>query len=54
VPTTKGLAAQVFYAVAERDVNIEMLSAGASDVAYYFVVKRGHGFSNQSSPLMLF
>ncbi|MBN2230368.1 MAG: aspartate kinase [Candidatus Thorarchaeota archaeon] len=38
--TTRGLAARVFSAVAESGVNVEMFSAGASDVAYYFIVKR--------------
>lgn len=37
--TTKGLAARVFSAVAEKEVNIEMFSAGASEVAYYFIVR---------------
>jgi len=37
--TTKGLAARVFSAVAESGVNVEMFSAGASEVAYYFIVK---------------
>jgi len=36
---TKGLAARVFSAVAESGVNVEMFSAGASDVAYYFIVR---------------
>ena len=40
VITTKGLAARVFSAVAEFGVNVEMFSAGASDVAYYFIVKQ--------------
>ena len=35
---TKGLAARVFQSVAEADVNVEMISAGASSVAYYFIV----------------
>jgi len=35
----KGLAARVFSAVAGQDINIEMTSAGASEVAYYFIVK---------------
>jgi len=35
----KGLAARVFSAVAEKEINIEMTSAGASEVAYYFIVK---------------
>lgn len=38
--TTKGLAARVFSAVAEKGVNVEMFSAGASDVAYYFIVQQ--------------
>jgi aspartate kinase len=37
---TKGLAAKVFTAVAREKVNVEMISAGASDVAYYFIVDR--------------
>jgi aspartate kinase len=37
---TNGLAAQVFTAVAREEINIEMISAGASDVAYYFIVKQ--------------
>jgi len=40
VITTKGLAARVFSAVAEMGVNVEMFSAGASDVAYYFIVQQ--------------
>ncbi|MCJ7817579.1 MAG: aspartate kinase, partial [Candidatus Thorarchaeota archaeon] len=40
VITTKGLAARVFSAVAESGVNVEMFSAGASDVAYYFIVQQ--------------
>lgn len=36
---TKGLAAQVFKAVADEGVNVEMISAGASSVAYYFIIK---------------
>ncbi|NWF95047.1 MAG: aspartate kinase [Candidatus Thorarchaeota archaeon] len=38
---TKGIAAMVFSAVAERGINVEMISAGASEVAYYFLVPRG-------------
>ena len=34
-----GIAAKVFNAVAEKGINIEMISAGASEVAYYFIVK---------------
>jgi len=40
VLTTKGLAARVFSSVAEVGVNVEMFSAGASDVAYYFIVRQ--------------
>ncbi|MHA1135307.1 MAG: aspartate kinase [Candidatus Thorarchaeota archaeon] len=40
VITTKGVAARVFSAVAEMGVNVEMFSAGASDVAYYFIVQQ--------------
>jgi len=40
VISTKGLAARVFSAVADSGVNVEMFSAGASDVAYYFIVKQ--------------
>ena len=36
---TTGLAAKVFTAVAQRGINIEMISAGASEIAYYFIVK---------------
>ncbi|MDI6732765.1 MAG: ACT domain-containing protein [Planctomycetota bacterium] len=36
---TKGLAARVFRAVADANINVEMISAGASAVAYYFIVK---------------
>jgi aspartate kinase len=38
---TEGLAAKVFSAVAERKINVEMISAGASEVAYYFTVSQG-------------
>jgi aspartokinase/homoserine dehydrogenase 1 len=34
----KGIAARVFTAVARSDVNVAMISAGASTVAYQFVV----------------
>lgn len=33
------MAAIVFSAVSEVKINIEMISAGASDVASYFIVK---------------
>lgn len=35
----KGVAARVFSAVAEEDINVEMISSGASEVAYYFIVR---------------
>lgn len=35
----KGVAARVFSAVAEENINVEMISSGASEVAYYFIVK---------------
>lgn len=38
--STKGLAAKVFSAVAAEGINVEMFSAGASEVAYYFIVKK--------------
>lgn len=34
----KGVAAGVFSAVAEENINVEMISSGASEVAYYFIV----------------
>lgn len=34
----RGVAARVFTAVAEENINIEMMSSGASEVAYYFIV----------------
>ncbi|MCF2135911.1 MAG: aspartate kinase [Candidatus Thorarchaeota archaeon] len=37
--TTHGLAARVFSAVARKGVNVEMFAAGASEVAYYFIVR---------------
>ncbi|MHA2117938.1 MAG: aspartate kinase [Candidatus Thorarchaeota archaeon] len=40
--TTKGLAAKVFSAVAREDINVEMISSGASEVAYYFIVRYEH------------
>lgn len=36
---TPGLAAKIFNAVAEKQINVEMISSGASDVATYFIVK---------------
>ncbi|MFH0887838.1 MAG: aspartate kinase [Planctomycetota bacterium] len=38
----RGLAARVFKAVSEIGVNVEMISAGHSSVAYYFIVKEPH------------
>jgi hypothetical protein len=35
----KGIAAQCFTAVAERNVNVEMISFGPSEVAVYFLVR---------------
>lgn len=37
---TKGVAARVFKAVAARNVNVDLISAGASMVAYHFTVDR--------------
>lgn len=34
----EGLAARVFSAVAQKSINVEMFAAGASHVAYYFIV----------------
>ncbi len=36
--STKGVAARVFKAVASKNVNVELISAGASTVAYHFTV----------------
>ena len=38
--TTRGIAARVFNAVASEDVNIDLISAGASTVAYHFTVDK--------------
>lgn len=38
--STRGLAARVFAAVASQGINVEAISAGASRVAYYFIVNR--------------
>ncbi len=35
-----GIAAKVFNAVANRGINVEMFAAGASEVAFYFIVKK--------------
>ncbi|MCK5739822.1 aspartate kinase [bacterium] len=37
---TLGLAARVFRTVAEAGTNVEMISHGASNVAFYFIVKQ--------------
>jgi len=37
---TKGIAARVFNAVAAKNVNVDLISAGASMVAYHFTVDR--------------
>ncbi len=39
---TPGLAAKVYSAVSDNEVNIEMISSGASEVASYFLVKERH------------
>lgn len=36
---TKGIAGRVFSAVGGEGINVEMISSGASDTAYYFIVK---------------
>jgi len=38
--STKGIAARVFNAVAAKNVNVDLISAGASMVAYHFTVDR--------------
>ncbi len=38
----KGIAARVFSAVAEENINVEMISSGASEVASYFIVNKGY------------
>lgn len=38
--TTRGIAARVFNAVANEEVNIDLISAGASTVAYHFTVDK--------------
>jgi len=35
----KGIAARCFTAVADRKVNVEMISFGPSEVAVYFLVR---------------
>lgn len=37
---TKGVAARVFQAVARKNINVDLISAGASMVAYHFTVDR--------------
>jgi len=36
----KGLAARIFSAVSKANVNVEMISTGASEVASYFIIHR--------------
>ncbi|MGQ9618976.1 MAG: aspartate kinase [Candidatus Aminicenantia bacterium] len=38
----EGIAGRVFSSVAREGVNIEMMSGGASDCAYYFIVKEDY------------
>ena len=38
--STNGVAARVFSAVSAEGINVEMISAGASEVAYYFIVRQ--------------
>ncbi|MEM4264238.1 MAG: ACT domain-containing protein, partial [Thermoplasmata archaeon] len=38
--STRGVAARVFNAVANEGVNIDLISAGASTVAYHFTVDK--------------
>jgi len=35
----KGIAAKIFASVAKENVNVEMISMGASEVASYFIIK---------------
>jgi aspartokinase len=41
----KGLAARLFAAVSRANVNIEMISTGASDVASCFIVNREYTYT---------
>ncbi len=36
----QGIAAKVFSAVARENINVEMISSGASEVSYYFIVRK--------------
>jgi len=40
IDKTPGLAAKLFNSVAQKNINIEMISLGASEVAIYFIVKQ--------------
>ena len=40
IDRTPGLAAKLFNSVAQKNINIEMISLGASEVAIYFIVKQ--------------
>ncbi len=46
---TEGVAARVFKAVAAKKVNVELISAGASTVAYHFTV--GHNLDSDTISL---
>ena len=39
IQNRRGIAARVFSAVAAEKINVEMISSGASEVAYYFIIK---------------
>jgi len=39
---TPGLAAKIFSAIAAQQINVEMISLGASDVATYFIIKNAN------------
>ncbi len=40
IQRTPGLAAKLFQSVAQKNINIEMISLGASEVAIYFIVNQ--------------
>ena len=39
ISNNHGIAARVFSSIAQEGINIELISAGASEVAYYFIIK---------------
>ena len=39
IQNRRGIAARVFSVVAAEKINVEMISSGASEVAYYFIIK---------------